>query len=174
MTYEPGWRWSSDVQPIAGTEWCIYHHLGVSLSGRLRVETPDGTELEIGPRVVARSSAAAASAPFVGRDEELRLAPRLSRCLFAGWAGDGGAQHRIGRSYPGPGVDVEASRQRLNQPSVQGLVAALPAEPNLRDSRVESPTPVAIGRSAASASGAGHRLPGRSASRVYASSRTQQ
>lgn len=49
MTYEPGWRWSSDVKPIAGTEWCTYHHLGVSLSGLLRVETPDGTELEIRP-----------------------------------------------------------------------------------------------------------------------------
>lgn len=49
MTYEAGWRWSTDIKPIAGTEWCTYHHLGVSLSGRVRVETPDGTELEIGP-----------------------------------------------------------------------------------------------------------------------------
>src|SRR5215212_10634162 len=49
MTYEPGWRWSNDIKPIAGTEWCTYHHLGVSLSGRIRVETPDGTELEIAP-----------------------------------------------------------------------------------------------------------------------------
>jgi class 3 adenylate cyclase len=49
MTYEPGWRWSTDIRPIAGTELCTYHHLGVTLSGRLRVETPDGTELEIGP-----------------------------------------------------------------------------------------------------------------------------
>ena len=49
MTYEPGWRWSTDIRPIAGTELCTYHHLGVSLSGRLRVETPDGTELEIAP-----------------------------------------------------------------------------------------------------------------------------
>ncbi len=49
MTYEPGWRWSADVQPIAGTDTCQYHHVGVVLSGRLRVEMPDGTELEIGP-----------------------------------------------------------------------------------------------------------------------------
>jgi hypothetical protein len=20
---EPGWRWSNDVKPIAGTEWCM-------------------------------------------------------------------------------------------------------------------------------------------------------
>jgi class 3 adenylate cyclase len=49
MTYEPGWRWSVDVQPIADTETCQYHHLGVTLSGRLRAQMPDGTELEIGP-----------------------------------------------------------------------------------------------------------------------------
>jgi class 3 adenylate cyclase len=49
MTYEPGWRWSVDVQPIAGTDTCEYHHLGVTLSGRLRVQMPDGTELEVGP-----------------------------------------------------------------------------------------------------------------------------
>jgi class 3 adenylate cyclase len=49
MTYEPGWRWSVDVQPIAGTDTCQYHHLGVTLSGRLRVQMPDGTELEVGP-----------------------------------------------------------------------------------------------------------------------------
>ena len=49
MTYEPGWRWSADVQPIAGTDTCQYHHLGVTLSGRLRAQMSDGTELEIGP-----------------------------------------------------------------------------------------------------------------------------
>jgi class 3 adenylate cyclase len=49
MSYEPGWRWSVDIKPIAGTDTCQYHHVGVTLSGRLRVEMPDGTELEIGP-----------------------------------------------------------------------------------------------------------------------------
>jgi class 3 adenylate cyclase len=49
MTYEPGWRWSVDVKPIAGTDTCQYHHLGVTLSGRVRAQMPDGTELEIGP-----------------------------------------------------------------------------------------------------------------------------
>ena len=38
-----------DVRPIARTDTCQYHHLGVTLSGRLRVQMPDGTELEIGP-----------------------------------------------------------------------------------------------------------------------------
>ena len=31
ITFEPGWRWSNDVKPIAQTEWCEYHHLGLML-----------------------------------------------------------------------------------------------------------------------------------------------
>jgi len=49
MTYEPGWRWSVDVKPIAGTDSCQFHHVGVTISGRTRVQMRDGTELEIGP-----------------------------------------------------------------------------------------------------------------------------
>jgi hypothetical protein len=26
--FEPGWRWSNDVKPIAGTEWCMFLHEG--------------------------------------------------------------------------------------------------------------------------------------------------
>lgn len=52
LTHEPGWRWSTDVKPIAGTDSCRYHHLGYTVSGRLRVQMPDGTELEIGPQEV--------------------------------------------------------------------------------------------------------------------------
>jgi class 3 adenylate cyclase len=49
MTMEPGWEWARDVGPLAGTDRCQYHHLGVVLSGILRVEMPDGTTLDIGP-----------------------------------------------------------------------------------------------------------------------------
>jgi class 3 adenylate cyclase len=49
MTYEPGWRWSVDVKPIAGTESCQYHHIAYSVAGRLRLQMADGTELEVGP-----------------------------------------------------------------------------------------------------------------------------
>jgi class 3 adenylate cyclase len=47
--WEPGWRWSETVKPIAGTELCEYHHLGYSISGRFRIQMPDGTEMEIPP-----------------------------------------------------------------------------------------------------------------------------
>jgi class 3 adenylate cyclase len=43
MVMEPGWRWTKDVRPIAGTERCMYHHLGYCLAGRLLVEYEDGT-----------------------------------------------------------------------------------------------------------------------------------
>jgi len=49
MTYLPGWRWSVDMKPIAGTQSCQFHHFGVTISGRLRAQMPDGTELEVGP-----------------------------------------------------------------------------------------------------------------------------
>lgn len=49
MSFEPGWRWSVDVRPIAKTEWCVYHHMGYNLSGTLRVELVDGTTLDIRP-----------------------------------------------------------------------------------------------------------------------------
>jgi class 3 adenylate cyclase len=46
--FEPGWHWAEHVKPIAGTELCMYHHMGVCLSGRLGVRMSDGTAIEIG------------------------------------------------------------------------------------------------------------------------------
>lgn len=48
-TYRPGWRWSTDVRPAAGTASCQVAHTGVVLSGRFRVRTDDGAECELGP-----------------------------------------------------------------------------------------------------------------------------
>jgi ketosteroid isomerase-like protein len=42
--FEPGWRWSNDVRPIAGTESCQTHHLGYVLAGTMQVRMDDGTE----------------------------------------------------------------------------------------------------------------------------------
>jgi len=47
-TFEPGWRWSEAVKPIAKTDSCQAHHVGYVLSGRLHVVTDDGAEAEIG------------------------------------------------------------------------------------------------------------------------------
>jgi class 3 adenylate cyclase len=41
----PGWRWSEQVKPIAGTDSCQFHHIGVAISGAAMVRMDDGTEL---------------------------------------------------------------------------------------------------------------------------------
>jgi hypothetical protein len=48
-TFEPGWRWSECVKPIAGTNSCMVSHNGFVLSGRLRIKADDGTEIDLGP-----------------------------------------------------------------------------------------------------------------------------
>ena len=49
LILEPGWRWSNDVKPIAGTELCDAPHMQYHVSGRLHVVMADGTEFEAGP-----------------------------------------------------------------------------------------------------------------------------
>jgi class 3 adenylate cyclase len=49
---EPGWRWSEHVKPLAGTEWCEFHHFGLVIAGRLHIEMADGTAMEVGPESV--------------------------------------------------------------------------------------------------------------------------
>src|SRR3954469_10398194 len=46
-TFEPGWRWSADVAPIAGTTTCQSRHLGYAISGRMHISCDDGTEIDI-------------------------------------------------------------------------------------------------------------------------------
>ena len=48
-TMEPGWRWSENIKPIAKTDSCQVHHVGVVQSGKLHVAHNDGTEVELGP-----------------------------------------------------------------------------------------------------------------------------
>ena len=48
-TFEPGWKWSDNVKPIAGTDTCEVSHLGFVVSGRMKVHMDDGGETEIGP-----------------------------------------------------------------------------------------------------------------------------
>ena len=48
-TFEPGWRWSEHVKPIAGTDSCQAAHTGYFVSGRMRVRMDDGEEVEYGP-----------------------------------------------------------------------------------------------------------------------------
>ena len=48
-TYEPGWRWSTDVGAASGEGLCQVEHVGVVLSGEAAVKMADGTEAELTP-----------------------------------------------------------------------------------------------------------------------------
>jgi hypothetical protein len=45
-TFEPGWRWSTSVQPLAKTKSCEAPHFQYHVSGTLHVKMDDGTILE--------------------------------------------------------------------------------------------------------------------------------
>jgi hypothetical protein len=49
LVFEPGWRWSTDVKPIAGTGSCEAPHFQYHVSGRLAIRMDDGTEFVAGP-----------------------------------------------------------------------------------------------------------------------------
>ena len=51
--FEPGWRWSTSVQPIAKTKSCEAPHLQYHVSGVLVVRMDDGNEFECRPGEVS-------------------------------------------------------------------------------------------------------------------------
>jgi hypothetical protein len=44
-TFEPGWKWSQSVKPIAGTDTCEVEHVGYVVSGTMVCKMDDGTEI---------------------------------------------------------------------------------------------------------------------------------
>jgi hypothetical protein len=45
-TFEPGWKWSECVKPIAQTDSCLAPHLGYVIAGRMKCVMDDGQEIE--------------------------------------------------------------------------------------------------------------------------------
>jgi quercetin dioxygenase-like cupin family protein len=48
-SYEPGWRWSEHVAPVAGAPLCDVEHVGMVISGRAMAAMNDGTQYELTP-----------------------------------------------------------------------------------------------------------------------------
>jgi quercetin dioxygenase-like cupin family protein len=48
-SYEPGWKWSEHVGPLAGTSRCQTEHIGLVISGRVAVLMSDGAKVEFKP-----------------------------------------------------------------------------------------------------------------------------
>jgi class 3 adenylate cyclase len=51
-TFEPGWRWSTQMGPLVGSVSCPTRHLGYSMSGTIHIVMDDGQTLDIGPDTV--------------------------------------------------------------------------------------------------------------------------
>jgi len=48
-TLMPGWKWSKDIRPIAGTNSCQKHNIGYCLSGHFAAKLDNGEQMEFGP-----------------------------------------------------------------------------------------------------------------------------
>lgn len=51
-TYEPGWKWSIHVGPIAGTKHCSVEHVGLVLSGHATAAMLDGVIHDLTPGIL--------------------------------------------------------------------------------------------------------------------------
>ena len=51
-TYEPGWKWSEHVSPIAGTPFCEIEHVGMVVSGTATAAMKNGQIYELSPGTV--------------------------------------------------------------------------------------------------------------------------
>ena len=47
--FEPGWRWSTSLQPMAKTKSCEAPHFQYHVAGVMRIRMDDGTEFECRP-----------------------------------------------------------------------------------------------------------------------------
>src|SRR5271157_3861737 len=47
--FQPGWKWSTSVKPIAKTKSCEAPHFQYHISGVLHIVMDDGTERDVGP-----------------------------------------------------------------------------------------------------------------------------
>lgn len=56
-TFEPGWKWSECVKPIAGTDSCQVEHFGYVVSGHMALRYDDGSTQEVGPGDLAHMPA---------------------------------------------------------------------------------------------------------------------
>jgi hypothetical protein len=49
LAFEPGWKWSECIKPVAGTDTCQVRHVGLLVSGALHVEHQDGSSIDLEP-----------------------------------------------------------------------------------------------------------------------------
>jgi class 3 adenylate cyclase len=90
MVNQPGWRWSTDVRPTVGGEWCQIRHVGFIVSGRLGLDFPDGSSVVFGPGDVF--DIPAGHDGYTVGDEPI---VQIEWSGLRHWAGLGGARNRV-------------------------------------------------------------------------------
>jgi hypothetical protein len=54
VIYPPGWRWSTHMKSVSGTQLCMHAHVGFLARGQVHVEFADGCTVELSaPQVVS-------------------------------------------------------------------------------------------------------------------------
>lgn len=46
VVYQPGFRWSTDMKAIVGTDLCMHAHVGFLVRGRIEIRYADGCTVE--------------------------------------------------------------------------------------------------------------------------------
>ena len=46
VVYQPGFRWSTDMKPIVGTELCMHAHVGFLVRGQIEIRYADGCTMQ--------------------------------------------------------------------------------------------------------------------------------
>ena len=97
LTFQPGWKWSTDVRPIAKTESCEAPHFQYHVAGRLAVRMDDGTEFVAGPGDV--TSLPRGHDAWVVGDEPVVVVDWYGASRYAKPGGPGGADGAALRSF---------------------------------------------------------------------------
>jgi hypothetical protein len=54
VIYPPGFRWSTHMKPVVGTDYCMHAHVGFLARGRIHIEYADGCASEFAaPQVLS-------------------------------------------------------------------------------------------------------------------------
>jgi hypothetical protein len=54
VIYQPGFRWSTHMKPIVGSDLCMHAHVGFLVRGQIHIQYADGCTLEFSaPQVVS-------------------------------------------------------------------------------------------------------------------------
>ena len=48
-TFQPGWKWSVDIKPLAKTDYDPVPHVAYVISGRVAIQLAGGKEVVVGP-----------------------------------------------------------------------------------------------------------------------------